>query len=220
MLVLPDALVFDFDGTFIDTEAPEFESVGLMWAEFGRELTIEHWQQFIGHAGFDWVRDLEHELGRHLDRAPLESRRRRINADLLEHQGPRAGVKELIDQAETNGVPVGIASNAPEAWVEHHLERTGMTNRILAVRAIEHVARGKPAPDVYLSACEALGARTERSIAFEDSVIGVTAAKRAGLFTVATPHALSAGHDLSAADLVVPSLASVALESLTVGWRA
>ena len=218
LLVLPDALVFDFDGTFIDTEAPEFESVGLMWAEFGLELSVQHWQQFIGISGFDWVRDLERAVGRVLDRAPLEARRRRINADLLEHQGPRAGVAELIAQAEANEVPVAIASNAPEAWVEHHLERTGMAERIVAVRAIEHVGRGKPAPDLYLAACEALGARPHRSIAFEDSVIGVTAAKRAGLFTVATPHALSIGHDLSAADLVVPSLASVALESLTVGW--
>ena len=164
------------------------------------------------------MRDLEQELGRRLDRAPLEARRRRINADLLEHQGPRPGVRELIAEAEVHGIPVGIASNAPEAWVEHHLERTGMTERVVAVRAIEHVARGKPAPDLYLAACEALSARPRRSIAFEDSLIGVTAAKQAGLFTVAAPHALSAGHDLSGADLVVPTLAAVALSSLTVGW--
>jgi len=216
--VFPDALVFDFDGTFVDTEAPEFESVRMMWADEGLTLTVAHWQQFIGVTRFDWVGDLERAAGRSLDRRSLEATRRRISADLLEHQGPRPGVVELIAEAETRGVPVAIASNAPEAWIEHHLERTGMADRVLAVRAIEHVARGKPAPDVYLAACAAVGARPAWAVAFEDSAIGVAAAKAAGLFTVATPHALSFAHDLSAADVVVASLAAVHLDGLTVGW--
>ena len=214
----PDALVFDLDGTIVDTEAPEFEATRVVWADHGLELTMEHWQQFIGTARFDWVADLERAAGTQVDRAAAERTRRHVHAELIEHQGARPGVVELMVAAGLAGLPVAVASNAPEAWVVHHLDRLGLDRHVSAVRAIEHVVRGKPWPDVYLAACAAVGALPEHSVAFEDSITGVTAAKAAGLFTVAAPHALSALHDLSAADLLVVSLAAVSLETLAVQW--
>ena len=69
----------------------------------------------------------------------------------------------------------------------------------------------KPAPTSYLLACEKLGADPERSVAVEDSPHGVVAAVAAGLFTVAVPHGLTSGLDLSAADLVTGSLDDLSL---------
>ena len=72
----------------------------------------------------------------------------------------------------------------------------------------------KPAPDLYLDAAAALGVRPTDALAFEDSPTGVAAARAAGLRCVAVPHPLTAGLDLSAADLIVPSLSDYPLPAL------
>ena len=75
---------------------------------------------------------------------------------------------------------------------------------------------GKPAPDTYLAACAALGVEPARAIAVEDSPHGVTAAKAAGLYCVAVPHALTEQLDLGHADLRVSSLAAARLRDVIV----
>ncbi len=72
----------------------------------------------------------------------------------------------------------------------------------------------KPAPDLYLRACESLEVRPEEAIAFEDSPNGIAAAKAAGLWCVAVPHEITRGLDLARADLVLPTLAGVNLHHL------
>jgi beta-phosphoglucomutase-like phosphatase (HAD superfamily) len=75
----------------------------------------------------------------------------------------------------------------------------------------DEVVPGKPAPDVYLRACDALGVEPRNALAVEDSPNGVTAAKAAGLRCVAVPNRITAALDFSGADLVVTSLADVTL---------
>jgi beta-phosphoglucomutase-like phosphatase (HAD superfamily) len=84
-----------------------------------------------------------------------------------------------------------------------------------AVVTGDEVAHRKPAPDVYLEAARRLGVDPQRSIAIEDSAPGVTAARAAGMKTVAIPHWLTAGHDLSGADLTVAHAGELTLERLT-----
>ncbi|MDZ4826853.1 MAG: HAD-IA family hydrolase, partial [Actinomycetota bacterium] len=69
----------------------------------------------------------------------------------------------------------------------------------------------KPAPDLYLEACAALGVDPRDALAVEDSPNGIAAAKAAGLRCIAVPHAITVQLDLSAADLIVPSLADISL---------
>ena len=210
------AVVFDFDGVMCDTEWVEFEATRVVWAEHGAELTIEAWAPVIGVSwGVPWLDQLEQIAGP-VDRERATARRSAVHRDLNDTQPILPGVMALLDEAEGIGLPVGVASNSDLAWVHRHLSRLQIRDRVRTIRAIDTVPRGKPHPDPYLLACVDLGVDATSAVAFEDSHTGVTAAVAAGLYTVAVPHALTEGHDVSAADWVVASLAEVSLSALAV----
>ena len=118
------------------------------------------------------------------------------------------GVQEWRHEAAERGVRLGVASSSGRSWVTGHLERLGLDGWD-CVRCREHVARTKPAPDVYRSVVECLGVAPEEAVAVEDSGVGVQAAKAAGLFCVAVPSSLTSSHDIRRADLVLGSLAEL-----------
>ena len=212
--MLPAALVFDFDGLICDTESTEYEAVRRVYREHGLELDLDDWLPWVGAVAPDWVGELESVVGRCLDRAVLQAARRAHGTELLAAAGLLPGVLDLLDAADTAGVPCGVASNASAAWVESHLERLGVAGRFGVVVTVDRVDRPKPDPDPYLLAVAALDAEPAAAVALEDSSTGVAAARAAGLFTVAVPGPMSAHQDLSAADLVLASLGTVTLAEL------
>jgi len=98
--------------------------------------------------------------------------------------------------------------------VEAHLEKLGLRPRFSCLVCCDEKVPAKPDPSSYVVACKKLDADPTRSVAVEDSPHGVSAAVGAGLFTVAVPHQWTAGLDLSAADLVVASLAALTLSDV------
>jgi beta-phosphoglucomutase-like phosphatase (HAD superfamily) len=83
-------------------------------------------------------------------------------------------------------------------------------DQFATIVTIEPIAQPKPAPDAYHYCLEQLGLTADQVIAIEDTPVSLAAAKAAGIQTIATPGATTAGQDFSAADLVLPSLAGVA----------
>ncbi len=203
--------MLDFDGTILDTEQPVYQSWSELWEEEGVELARGRWQAIIGtDAGFDpWV-ELQLEVGRVLDPA-LQERRTLRRDELQAAYRPREGIVEWLEEAHQLGVPVAIASSSPVAWVRGHLDRFGLGGEFTLMVCRDDVVPPKPDPTSYREACRRLGADIRRSAAVEDSHHGVAAAVAAGLFTVAVPHGLTTDHDLSAANVIVPSLEGLAL---------
>lgn len=203
--------MFDFDGTILDTEDSVHRAWTELWASHGVDLPRAEWQAILGtDSGFDPWDELERRLGRSIDPALRDTRRARRD-ELLLVEVPRPGVLAWLDEADRLGVPVAIASSSPPEWVDTHLVRLGLLERFAFVACADGDIPGKPDPTSYRLACEAIGADPARSVAVEDSPHGVSAAVAAGLFTIAVPHPLTEDLDLTAADLVVPSLAAVAL---------
>ena len=99
---------------------------------------------------------------------------------------------------------LGLASNSPRFLVDDALATAGLTDAFDAIVTSDEVAHAKPAPDMYLLACERLGVEPSEAVALEDSTSGVTAAKAAGLTCIAVPQ--FAETDVSAADRVIDSL--------------
>jgi HAD superfamily hydrolase (TIGR01509 family) len=198
--------VLDFDGTILDTERPLYQAWSEVWDAHGHQLALADWQKNIGTEDvFDPMRELERRLGRALH--PDVNDRRQDRRDQIQARyRPRAGVVRWLVEAHDSGVPVGIASSSPRAWVEGHLTRLGLRGYFACLVCTDSEVPAKPAPISYLLACERLGADPSRSVAVEDSPHGVAAAVAAGLFTVAVPHELTVDLDLSAADLVSDSL--------------
>jgi HAD superfamily hydrolase (TIGR01509 family) len=204
------ALIFDFDGLIIDTEAPVYQAWAEIYREHDLELDIAFWQTVVGHGPgyFDPIADLERRLRRELDADAIQARRRRRELELVSELQVLPGVRAWHRQAAALGVRQGIASSSSRAWVVGHLERLGLDGWD-CIRCRDDVSRTKPAPDLYLAALSCLGVVAAAAVAVEDSGVGVAAAKAAGLRCVAVPCPLTAGHDFGSADLVLGSLAEM-----------
>lgn len=210
------AVVFDFDGLILDSETHEFATVCELFAEHGAELTMPVWAQCIGRdAGFfDPYGYLEELTGKAVDRDALAALRTRRFYDRIATEGALPGVEEALRTARTLGLRVGLASSSRRPWVQGQLERLGLIDCFDCIRTREDVQRAKPDPDLYLSVVDCLGVGPDRAVAFEDSPNGALAARRAGLYCVVVPNAVTMGlefgeHDLRLDSLLQPGLAEV-----------
>jgi HAD superfamily hydrolase (TIGR01509 family) len=208
--------VFDFDGLIADTETPEFESWCAEFREHGVELDIEEWIKCVGAGPSAWdVFDhLEALLGAPYDRAAVSSRRRERFVALTKEMEVMPGVRELLVEARSEGVPCAIASSSEGGWVNGYLSRFGLVDAFQTVVTRDMVANPKPAPDLYLEACLRLGTEVDCVVALEDSVNGVTSARSAGLYCIAVPNQITSRFDLSHADHRVDSLSLVQLRTV------
>jgi HAD superfamily hydrolase (TIGR01509 family) len=121
---------------------------------------------------------------------------------------------QQLDAAHERGLKLGVASSSTREWVAGHLARLGVLERFECLRCRDDVANVKPEPDLYLAVLDCLGVPASEAIAIEDSPNGVAAAKRAGMRCVAVPNSITAGLDLSEADLTLASLAELTLAQL------
>jgi beta-phosphoglucomutase-like phosphatase (HAD superfamily) len=218
-----DALIFDVDGTLADTEElhrqafnEAFFSCSVDWrwgpALYAELLQITGGKERIAHY-ISQQQMAAAERGRLLRLIPqIHAAKTRLYRELvgLGHLRPRVGVLRLMNEARNAGIKLAIASTTSPENVESLLLSSfgdDSPRWFSAIATGDVVARKKPAPDIYNLALEMLGLAPHRAIAFEDSAIGVRAAKAAGLFTVATPTLWTIGQDFSEADLVLTSLA-------------
>ncbi len=218
-----EALIFDVDGTLADTEEAHrqafndaFSAHGLQFC-WSREVYRDLLQVTGGKerlaAFFDGARVAESERRRlqglipRLHATKTSFYRERIDSGRVPL---RPGVRRLLGEAQAAGVRLAIASTTSPDNVSALLEGAlgyDALDGFSVIATGDAVPRKKPAPDVYLLALNHLGVTARRAVAFEDSAIGVAAAKAAGLLTVATPSEWTRGQDFAAADLVLPSLA-------------
>lgn len=201
------ALIFDYDGTLIDTESIEFECWQRVYAEQDQALELKDWLHVIGGAvQVDMRAELERRLGRSLDWAPINERRLTHYYGLFEGLDLLPGVRRLFKEATERGWAIGMASNSSRAWVERGLSRFGLLDKVGSLRCRDTASRPKPDPAPFAEAVADLGAEPAVSIAFEDSATGVASARAAGLTVYAVPNLLTRHHNLSAAHQVLASL--------------
>lgn len=209
------ALIFDFDGLIVDTEGPGFRAWTEVYESHGCALPFDKYSACIGTiGGFDLHGYLEEQSGRTLDRDDLE---RACNArwlELMKEQPLRPGVSECVSSAKTRGLKLAIASSSTQKWVARNLRKFGLFDEFDAVCTRDYVTAVKPDPALYLLALEKLGVAADEAIAFEDSPPGVLAAKRAGLYCIAVPNALTRDLPLDHADRLLHSLEDFSLDDV------
>src|SRR3954468_19077709 len=181
------ALVFDLDNVLIDSEE--------LWAEAREAITRENagrWRdtaqrEMMGMSSHEWSSWLHDELGVQLEpdaisRAVVE----RLDAVYRDHLELMPGAATAVERTATRW-PLALASSSNLPLIELALELSGLRRFFAAVVSSEEVARGKPAPDVYLEAARRLGVAPERCAAVEDSTNGLLSAHAAGMRVIAVP---------------------------------
>jgi putative hydrolase of the HAD superfamily len=206
------ALVFDFDGLILDTEMALIESYEEVHAHHGLAFDREHVLRSVGHA--DYAFDPWGAFGAEADRAALDAHRRQLNIARNHRLDALPGVIELVAAAHAAGLRLGVASNSGHWHVDAHLARLGLLERFDFVACRDDVSAPKPEPEIYRLVLQKLGVAPAAAVAFEDSAIGLTAARRAGLRTVAVPNRATAHHRFDEADWQLPSLAGITLPTL------
>jgi HAD superfamily hydrolase (TIGR01509 family) len=201
------AVVFDNDGLLLDTEAAWTRAEEDLFARRGRAFTTEHKRALIGSSPTTSAVMLEAMLDTPGEGEALtDELHALVMAEVLAGVPPRPGALELIDALRAAGVRLAVASNSRREFVEHALRTAGLADgRFDVVVTADDVAAPKPAPDLYLSACSALGAAPEQCAALEDSAVGVASAVAAGLYVVAVPYFADA--PIEGASLTAGSLA-------------
>ena len=210
------ALIFDFDGLILDTETPAYQAWAEIYREHGYELPIETWLDYIGRESgwFDALAHLESLAGPLADREAVRARRNARRLELVTAATEAEGLRELLAAARRAGLKLAVATSSRREWVGEHIDRLGLTPLFDHLQFKTDELAAKPAPDLYLAACAALGVRPDEAIAIEDSRHGIAGAKSAGLRCVCVPNGLTALMDLSAADLRCASLREVPLAAL------
>ena len=217
------ALVFDFDGLILETETPDFEAWSEIYREHGHELPRERWVENIGASAwpFDALEHLASLVSQTapLDREAVRAKQEARKVELVAALEMMAGVRDYLRDARRLGLKVALASSASGAYIFGHLDRLGLRKAFDVVVCRDHVARGKPYPDLYLKAIQNLGVTAGEAVAFEDSRNGIAAAKAAGLHCVAVPNPMTSALDLTAADLRLDSLGDLGMEELIRRFR-
>lgn len=205
----PRGVLWDLDGTLVGTAEHHFAAWVEIFGPRGVSLSPEAFLGTFGRRSMDVLRDL---VGEHLTDddvlqigAAKESsfRRQILNGDLA----PLAGVADWLSRLHAAGWRQAIASSAPHANIEAVLDRLGLHDAFEVIVGEEDVQRGKPDPQVFLTAAAKLGVSPARAIVVEDAPAGVAAARAAGMRSIGV--AGSHPPEYLDADVVVNSLADL-----------
>ncbi len=212
---VPGAVVFDFDGTMLDTEWTSYVATKEVFEAHGLGFSLDYWCSLVGRTDHPhWTQMLEEQLGEPIDREHWISEKTARSWELANELDLMPGVLELLEALRAVRVPMAVASASRRGWVTGHLKARGLLHYFSAVRELEDTARTKPHPDPYLSACELLGVAPTAAVALEDSEAGVCAAHSAGMTVVAIPGQLTGDHDYGSADVIVGSCADLTVATL------
>ena len=181
-----DGLIFDFDGVLLESEWEGNRHLAELLTDLGFEHSVEDaLAHYVGLSGAAFIGAIEDRIGQPL---PPEFHHRRAEEDarvLAEGVAEVAGAVAFVRSLPTDW-PKAVASSSSSHWVRTHLTHLGLAALFgdMVFSGKEHVARGKPAPDLYWHAADALGIDIKRTVILEDSPVGVRGAIASGAHVI------------------------------------
>ena len=185
------AVLWDMDGTLVDSEKVWDISLAALYEELGGVLTPAVRALMVGSVAENTMRIVYTDLDLELDREAMAESSRWLNeytADLFDAGLPWCdGARELLEALAAEHTPMALVTNTQRALTERALN--GIGRRYFSATVCgDEVANGKPAPDPYLRAAALLGRKPQECLAVEDSVTGSAAAERAGCPVLVVPN--------------------------------
>jgi beta-phosphoglucomutase len=192
----PRAVIFDIDGTIVDNMHLHAEAFGVFAERHGLPpLTSADRARLDGRRNSEifpilFKREVAREEWQAYEREKEGLYRELSKGRLL----PMKGLHALIDRLKQDGIPMALATSAPQLNVEHTLAELELADAFPIIVRGDEVARGKPAPDVFIEAARRLGVDAADCLVFEDAPMGIEAAHAAGMRVVALTTSFQANH--------------------------
>lgn len=203
----PRAVVFDLDGTLIDSEALVKEAHFAACEQMGVTMSEA---QFLALVGMHREANDLQLRAYYGDDFPLDEFIAKTRAHVGDRVAPlKAGALELMQTLDELALPFALATSSRRPWVDKHFAAHGLNQRFRAVVTRQDCVEGKPHPEPYLNASRLLGATPSEVLALEDSYAGVASAHAAGCMTVMVPDLLLPTERERGRALVLTSLEDV-----------
>ncbi|MBD8547219.1 HAD family hydrolase [Sphingomonas sp. CFBP 8760] len=181
-----DAILFDFDGVLVESEAAGNRHLAHWLTAAGHPTTPEDaMTHYMGLSGSDFIDAIERRIGATLPAGFHDARKVEDERVIAEGVGEVRGAVAFVRSLPAD-LPKAIVSSSRVHWIDAHLRHLGLRDAFgdHLYSGREHVANGKPAPDLYLYGAAALGVPIERCAIIEDSPVGVTGAAKTGAFVI------------------------------------
>jgi HAD superfamily hydrolase (TIGR01509 family) len=202
-----EAVIFDMDGVLVDSEPLHYESTVRVLADVGVPFTARENDQFVGWTDFAMFERLVARHGLSVTPEDLAARRVALMLERIDEAMPvMPGVPDVPRQLAADGYRLAIASSATPPLIRAVVRTLDVGSIFAVLTSSEEVARGKPAPDVFLEAARRLAVKPAQCVVVEDSRNGLLAAKAAGMACAAIPCATTRHHDFREADWRLQSL--------------
>jgi beta-phosphoglucomutase family hydrolase len=211
------AIIFDMDGVIVDNHQFHLKSWLQFFEEHGVSMSEKEYKQKVNGRTMGEI--LPKILGRDMTKEEIRELGGQKEAKYREmyrpHIKPAEGLPQFLEELIKNETPFAVATSAPPENVKFTLENTGLRERFTTIIDDTMVSKGKPDPEVYLTAAKALDMPPERCIVFEDAILGIQSGKNAGMKVVgvATTHSRE---ELEAedTDYVMDDFSGLTLEKL------
>jgi len=207
----PTAIIFDFDGVLLESEYEGNLHTAELLTSLGHPTTVaQALTRYSGRSAGDFIAAIERDIGQELPARFHELRRVEDERVLREGVAAIAGAVDFVCSLPPD-LPKAVASSSSIEWIRTHLRHLGLEHAFgdHLYSGREHVARGKPAPDIYLHAAGQLGVDIGQCVIIEDSEIGAQGALASGarvIGLVAGAHCLP-GHEERLRELGIKEIA-------------
>src|SRR5471032_404130 len=179
--------VFDWDGVIINSAAQHELSWERLARECGKTLPENHFKRGVGMKNEVIIPEVLHWTAAPVEIRILSLRKEAIYREVVREQGMTAlpGVESWLRVLRDEGIPCAIASSTHRENITTTLDVLGLAEFFSAIVTAEDVKRGKPDPEVFLTAARRIGVEPGNAVVFEDALVGITAAHAAGMRVVA-----------------------------------
>ena len=210
------ALIFDFDGTIIDTETAWYTTFKEAYKTHGVDLTLEQYSQCLGTSlhSFNPYTHLKTHYNLPIDLEEFKHFVQQQHTELMIQERVRPGILKLLESAKSQGLKIGLASSSERAWIDRFVKLHGIEDYFECHCTADTVQKVKPDPELYLQALEKLGVEASEAIAIEDSPNGARAAVAAGIATVVIKNDITKLLPFSEGHHSIETLASYELDEL------
>ncbi|MGD8112798.1 HAD family hydrolase [Vibrio sp. TRT 17S01] len=212
------ALIFDFDGLLVDTESCMFKAWEALMKPYGVDVSPLQVAGLVGSSApaTALYHLYRYHVGYSMSDQQIQEQVLKTAYQHIETLTEREGVRDYLDFAKQKRLKLALATSSEREHYLPILKRLKLEHYFDCFTGAEEIAleRRKPCPDVYLASLKQLGVSAHQAIAFEDSPPGITAARSAGISTVAVTNLLTRHLDVSHATLVLSSMSQLSLANL------